>query len=91
MPTSFAVGMAKHANCDAVDDLLAANGDFHGEGRSSKAESDDDELESSSVDEHVKAAWQPHLRSFLERGVKKNEVHGSHRRSREVYVRTPRW
>lgn len=59
MPTSFAVGMAKHANCDAVDDLLAANGDLHGEGRSSKAESDDDELESSSVDEHVKAAWQP--------------------------------
>lgn len=50
----LAVGITCHANYDVVDDFLAANNDLHGEGRSSKTESDDDELESSDVELHVK-------------------------------------
>lgn len=56
MSALLAVGITCHANNEVVDDLSTAMDDLHGEGRTPKTESEDDEFDSSSVDEHVKTA-----------------------------------
>lgn len=52
----LAVGATCHANNEVVDDLSTAMGDLHGEGRTPKTESEDDELGSSLLEEHVNTA-----------------------------------